>query len=89
MTCEFSNHDFVIKDKLTQQVLMRGTKRGNLYAIRAPPVVLFSTRFWSISENIWHQRLGHSQAAAVAHLRKQSLIKTTSNRTTPYVKAVN
>ncbi|KAJ0044869.1 hypothetical protein Pint_03771 [Pistacia integerrima] len=36
----------LILDKLTQQVLMRGLKRGNLYAIRAPPVALFSSRFW-------------------------------------------
>ncbi|KAJ0020614.1 hypothetical protein Pint_32437 [Pistacia integerrima] len=58
VTCEFSNDDFVIKDKLTQQVLMRGLKR----------------------EDIWHQRLGHVQAAAVAHLRNKALIRTISNK---------
>ncbi|KAJ0017431.1 hypothetical protein Pint_11324 [Pistacia integerrima] len=54
----------VLLDKLTQQVLMRGLKRGNLYAIRAPLVALFSSRFRVASEDIWHQRLGHVQAAA-------------------------
>ncbi|KAJ0039221.1 hypothetical protein Pint_23230 [Pistacia integerrima] len=80
VTCEFSNNDFVIKDKLTQQVLMRGLKRGNLYAIRAPPVALFSSRFRVASEDISHQRLGHVQAAAVAHLRNKALIRTIYNK---------
>ncbi|KAJ0077672.1 hypothetical protein Patl1_35876 [Pistacia atlantica] len=68
------------EDKLTQQVQMRGLKRGNLYAIRAPLVALFSSRFWVALEDIWHQRLGHVQAAAVAHLRNKALISTISNK---------
>ncbi|KAJ0076737.1 hypothetical protein Patl1_35898 [Pistacia atlantica] len=39
-------------DKLTQHVLIWGLKRGNLYAIRAPPVALFSSRFWVALEDI-------------------------------------
>ncbi|KAJ0011064.1 hypothetical protein Pint_34225 [Pistacia integerrima] len=69
-----------LKDKLTQQVQMRGLKKGNLYAIRAPLVALFSSRFWVALEDIWHQRLGHVQAAAVAHLRNKALISTISNK---------
>lgn len=80
ITCEFSNNDFFIKDKLTQQVLMRGLKRGNLYAFRFPPIALFSSRFHMVSEDTWHQRLGHVQAAVVAHLRKKALIRITTNK---------
>ncbi|KAJ0100628.1 hypothetical protein Patl1_21736 [Pistacia atlantica] len=57
-----------------------GAQRGNLYAIRAPPVALFSSRFRVALEDIWHQRLGHVQATAVAHLRNKALIRTISNK---------
>lgn len=43
--CEFTNSGFVIKDRVTSQVLMRIIKQDNLYLVCASPVALFSNRF--------------------------------------------
>lgn len=80
VNCEFSDDDFVIKDRVTQRVLMEGTKQGNLYTIWASPAAFFSTRFRAVTSDLWHQRLGHPQVAVVANLRKTGLIKILSNK---------
>lgn len=50
VNCEFSNRDFVIKDRMTHQLLLKGTKQSNPYTICASPVALFSTKFYTASK---------------------------------------
>ena len=58
---EFTNCGFVIKDQRTRQILASGIKQGGLYTLSdsKPKEALFSTRFKTTSEDLWHQRLGH------------------------------
>lgn len=80
VNCEFSNHDFMKKDRATLKVLMKETKQGNLYSICASPTAFYSTRFQTTIEKQWHQRLEHPQAAVVSHFRKLGLIKVACNK---------
>lgn len=48
VNCEFSNDYFVIKDQVTQMVLMKGLKQHNLYTVRASLVAFFSSRFQAV-----------------------------------------
>lgn len=83
INCEFINNGFVIKDRVTSQVLMRGIKHGNLYLVCASPIAIFSTRFRAVTSDIWHSHLGHPQAAVIAHLCQSRLIQIFSNKATP------
>ena len=83
VNCEFSNRDFVIKDRVTQQVLVKGVKRGNLYSISTSPAAFFSTRFRRASVETWHRRLGHPQAVVVDKLHQKGFIQFLGNKTAP------
>jgi hypothetical protein len=76
---EFSNVDVVIKDKETQNIMIQGSRRGNLYALDdSQPMAFFSNRHQSASERIWHWRLGHPQPKVVQFLHKNNRISVAS-----------
>lgn len=74
---------------MTLQVLLKGKKWSNLYTIRDSPAALFSTRFRTTSEEIWHQCLGHPQAAVVTHLRQSGLIQVNCNKQHLYMRVAS
>jgi hypothetical protein len=69
----------VIKDKETQNIMIQGSRRGNLYALDDPqPMAFFSNRHQSASERIWHWQLGHPQPKVVHFLHKNNRISVAS-----------
>ncbi|KAF7151725.1 hypothetical protein RHSIM_Rhsim02G0101900 [Rhododendron simsii] len=63
---EFTSDGFVVKDQKTNQVMARGNRKGGLYVLDGTEKqALFSARFRTTSEDVWHQRLGHLQAKVI------------------------
>ena len=71
---EFSSKGFLIKDLKTRKILALGTKQGGLYILNDCHEALFSTRFKTTSETVWHKRLGHPQPLVVRFLNNKGLI---------------
>ncbi|KAF7149901.1 hypothetical protein RHSIM_Rhsim02G0228300 [Rhododendron simsii] len=75
---EFTSDGFVVKDQKTNQVMARGNRKGGLYVLDGTEKqALFSARFRTTSEDVWHQRLGHPQAKVVSYLNNKNMIKIT------------
>ncbi|KAL5715327.1 hypothetical protein ACHQM5_017160 [Ranunculus cassubicifolius] len=82
-TFEFSRDGFVIKNRRTGAVITSGQRHGDLYALHPQEKhALFSTRFQVVSDDIWHQRLGHPQMAVIHFLKKNKLIISNSSNKT-------
>lgn len=76
---EFNDNGFVIRDRCTKAVIAQGRKRGGLYALDTmDKTALFSIRFRSATDEVWHQRLGHPQHRVVELLKNNKLIVSTS-----------
>lgn len=74
-TCEFTDSNFVIKDKATGTILASGHKHGNLYALnKAAEIALSTVRSGKAAEDIWHQRLGHLNSRFLKILNSQHVI---------------
>ncbi|GMY21931.1 Zinc finger, CCCH-type [Fagus crenata] len=71
---EFSSKGFLIKDLKTRKILALGTTQGGLYILNDCHEALFSTRFRTTSEAVWHKRLGHPQPLVVRFLNNKGLI---------------
>jgi hypothetical protein len=56
---EFSNVDFCVKERKTEQPVITGTRKGDLYILPTSPELYFSTTFRTGSAEVWHQCLGH------------------------------
>ncbi|GKV27558.1 hypothetical protein SLEP1_g36720 [Rubroshorea leprosula] len=56
---EFSSDGFVIKDQVTQVVLAKGTRKGQLYALEEGEKHALAAISNKATDSIWHQRLGH------------------------------
>lgn len=82
VTCEFTNTAFEIKDRTLTKTLMKGSRKGNLYMLSTPHKVHFSNRSNCVSEDIWHARLGHPQAATTEALHSQGLIQISTKSMT-------
>ena len=70
-SCEFTfdNRCVFIKDKTTQQVLSQRHKDKGLYRLADPHFLAFySSRQRAVSDQIWHQRLGHAHHQIIQHL---------------------
>jgi hypothetical protein len=77
---EFDGDGFVIKDRSTNRVVARGTKKDGLYALVGESKdgsyaeAFFSSRFRRVDNECWHQRLGHPHQRVVDHLRIKNFI---------------
>ena len=77
---EFDGDGFVIKDRSTNRVVAKGTKKDGLYALVGESKdgsyaeAFFSSRFRSVDNECWHQRLGHPHQRVIDHLRIKKFI---------------
>ncbi|GLT46299.1 hypothetical protein SLA2020_200620 [Shorea laevis] len=79
---EFSSNGFVIKDQVTQAVLARGTKKGQLYALEEEQKHVLAAISNKATDSIWHQRLGHPNSSTLKTLVSKKSISI-SNWTKP------
>lgn len=78
---EFDNESVCVKDKMTNQLLSRGTKSKGLYRLENPQFLAFySSRQQITSDEVWHQRLGHPHHQVLQHLSTINVISF--NKTT-------
>ena len=64
---EFHPWYFLIKDRVSREVLLRGGTRGNLYSLDVSSVKqAFSSL--KVSHDLWHLRLGHPASPIVQHI---------------------
>lgn len=76
---EFCANGFLIKDMKTKAVIASGSRSSGLYVLKPrEELALFSTRFRSATDVVWHKRLGHPQARVVELLKKNKLILSSS-----------
>ncbi|KAG7584280.1 Reverse transcriptase RNA-dependent DNA polymerase [Arabidopsis suecica] len=72
---EFDNESVCVKDKVTNQLLSRGSKSNGLYRLENPQFLAFySSRQQITSDVIWHKRLGHPHHQLMQHLSSISAI---------------
>ena len=75
--CEltFDDESVLIKDKVTKQVITRGTRRKDLYLLKDTKFQAFySSRQRATSEDVWHQRLGHPHMDILQLLSRNNAI---------------
>jgi histone deacetylase 1/2 len=67
---EFHPWYFLVKDRATREVLLRGSCRGGLYSLYAPSSTSYKHVFSStkVSRSRWHSRLGHPSSQIVQHV---------------------
>lgn len=83
---EFTSDGFVVKEQKTNQVMAKGNKKGGLYVLDGTEKqALFSARFRTTSEDVWHQRLGHPQAKVVSYLNNKNMIKVNAWNAKPHI----
>lgn len=71
----FDANTVVIKDKQTRQLLSRGNKRKGLYRLENSQFLAFySSRQQSVSDEVWHKRLGHPHQQILQHLSSTKAI---------------
>ena len=77
---EFDGDGFVIKDRLTNRIVARGTKKDGLYALGGDSMdgfntaIFFSSQFRRVDNECWHQHLGHPHQRVVDHLCMKKFI---------------
>jgi histone deacetylase 1/2 len=69
---EFDPFGFSLKDLATKEVLLRSNSSGDLYPFFGDRPSSTATAF-SVTQDLWHKRLGHPTASALAHLPLQFL----------------
>jgi len=67
---------FFVKDLQTGMPLMRCDSSGDLYPLTTRPPTQLSTpsSFIALSNNLWHNRLGHPGAAIISSLHRNNFI---------------
>ncbi|GKV34540.1 hypothetical protein SLEP1_g42906 [Rubroshorea leprosula] len=65
---EFSSNGFVIKDQITQAVVAKETRKGQLYALEEEEKHALAAISNKASDSIWHQRLGHPNSSVLKTL---------------------
>lgn len=63
-----------IKDMRTGQIIATGSREEGLYALDDAKFALFSRGFRKVTEDKWHQRLGHPNHQIVQFLHTKNLI---------------
>ncbi|OIT38994.1 hypothetical protein A4A49_56276, partial [Nicotiana attenuata] len=85
---EFTDDDFVIKDKITRTILAKGDKRHDLYTLDGDlHEALMVTKTAKNSDTIWHQRLGHPHSRIINP--DYNTLKVFGCRCFPYLKGHN
>jgi histone deacetylase 1/2 len=86
---EFHKHFFLVKDKGTRRILLRGRSQGGLYPLPFSRASPSSTRHASSSVRIkssqWHQRLGHPSKNVVSSIVRNNGLVCLSSDNTPLV----
>lgn len=81
---EFYPSHFVVKDLCSKKVLLQGPAEKGLYRVKhLRPLHCFSqpqsnVAFTAVSNEVWHQQLGHPSFVTVDTILRQSNIKTTT-----------
>ena len=77
---EFDGDGFLIKDRSTNRIVARGTKKDGMYALAEESkdgfntTIFFSSRFRRVDNECWHKLLGHPHQRVVDHLQIKKFI---------------
>ncbi|GKV50770.1 hypothetical protein SLEP1_g57465 [Rubroshorea leprosula] len=82
---EFSSNGFVIKDQITQAVVAKGTRKGQLYALEEGEKHALIAISNKASDSIWHQRLGHPNSNVLRTLASKNNIAVSNWTKTPHL----
>ncbi|GKV50011.1 hypothetical protein SLEP1_g56730 [Rubroshorea leprosula] len=82
---EFSSSGFVVKDQITQAVLAKGTRKGQLYALDEGEKYALATMTNKAADTIWHQRLGHPNSRILKNLSSKKNIVVSRWTTPPHL----
>ncbi|XP_075088534.1 uncharacterized protein LOC142170506 [Nicotiana tabacum] len=81
---EFTDCDFVLKDKKTRNLLPKGSRKGDLYALDSNKAdgevhrTLAAIRSNKASHEVWHQRLEHPNSRTMKFLHSNRLVRFSS-----------
>ena len=79
---EFHKHFFLVKDKVTRNIILQGRSRGGLYPLpfsRASSHARHASSGVKISSSQWHQRLGHPSNKVVQNIVRSNNLPCSSN----------
>ena len=86
---EFHKYFFLVKDKATRRILLRGRSRGGLYPLPLGRASHESERQASssvrVSSSQWHQRLGHPSKNVVSSIVRNNDLECSSSDTSALV----
>ncbi|GKV03485.1 hypothetical protein SLEP1_g15775 [Rubroshorea leprosula] len=82
---EFSSSGFVVKDQITQAILTKGTRKGQLYALDEGEKYALATLTNKAVDTIWHQRLGHPNSRILKNLSSKKNIVVSRWTTPPHL----
>jgi hypothetical protein len=72
---EFDSDGVIVKDKLTKQLLTKGTRHNDLYLLENPKfMACYSSRQQATSDEVWHMRLGHPNQDVLQQLLRNKAI---------------
>ena len=82
---EFDSNGFIVKNK-QNQVLARGSRRGNLYVLKETnQEALNAIKGKFADEELWHKRLGHPSHNVLRMLKSQKEISISNWTKTPSI----
>lgn len=85
-TIEFSDSDFVVKDKKTRMLLAKGSMKNKFYALEENNLqALTAIQSWKDSDSILHTRLGHPNLRSVKVLNSYKCINISSQNKNPTI----
>ena len=86
---EFHKYFFLVKDKATRRILLRGRSKGGLYPLPLGRASHLSERQASssvrVSSSQWHQRLGHPSKNVVSSIVRNNDLECSSSDTSALV----
>jgi hypothetical protein len=82
VSVEFDPFGFSVKDFQTGILLMRCNNSGDLYPIatRPPTTTLPPSTFAALSNELWHNRLGHPGATILSSLNRDNFLQCNKSR---------
>ncbi|GKU93013.1 hypothetical protein SLEP1_g6653 [Rubroshorea leprosula] len=82
---ELSSNGCVIKDQVTQAVLAKGTRKGQLYALEEGEKFALAAISNKATDSIWHQRLGHPNSNVLKTLASKNNIVVSKWDKSPFL----
>lgn len=77
--CEFTDSEFIVKDRETGKILATGNRKGDLYALKKDAVAaMIAVRSGKAPADRLHDRLGHPKLKSIKALASQHLIEINS-----------